>query len=252
MIDYHIHSTYSIDGLSPPHLYVSTAQRCGLGEIGFAEHVDLNPCTKEYRFLDYNRYTASVEQLRMDAPLQIRCGLEVSYELHLEPSIKRFIKDANCDFVIGSIHEVNSITLNDTFLDLYSPSDYFKEVERLITSSTCDIVGHLEYFKRWGGVYSSSAFKKEISAVLNLIVDHDLVLEVNTSGLRHPIRDTYPSLEVIQWYREVGGELISLGSDAHSVKDMAFEFIPIIKKLKAYGFDTVATFSKRSLRLVEL
>jgi histidinol-phosphatase (PHP family) len=252
MIDYHIHSTYSIDGLSPLHLYVSTAQRCGLGEIGFAEHVDLNPCMGEYRFLDYAGYAASVEQLRMDAPLQVRCGLEVSYEPHLEFSIKNFIKDSKCDFVIGSIHEVNSMTMDDTFLKQYNPFDYFKEVERLIISSTCDIVGHLEYFKRWGGMYSSSEFKKEISTVLHLIVDHDVALEVNTSGLRHPARDTYPSLKVIQWYRELGGELISLGSDAHSVRDIAFQFPPVIKKLKSYGFDTVATFDKRSLELVEL
>ncbi|MBU7018283.1 MAG: histidinol-phosphatase HisJ family protein [Theionarchaea archaeon] len=252
MIDYHIHSTYSIDGLSPLHLYVGTAQRFCLGEIGFAEHVDLNPCLGGYKFLDYGSYAASVEKLRIDAPLQIRCGLEVSYESHLESSIKNFIEDAKCDFVIGSIHEINNITMDSTFLKQSNPLDYFREVERLITSSTFDIVGHLEYFKRWGGLYSPSEFRKGISGVLHLIIDHDIALEVNTSGLRHPIQDTYPSFEVIQWYRELGGELISLGSDAHSVKDMAFQFTPVIKKLKSHGFDTVATFNRRSLELVEL
>ena len=252
MIDYHIHSTHSVDGLSPLHAYVDTAQRYGLGEIGFSEHVDLNPSMEGYRYLDYARYCASVEQVREDAPLQIKCGIEVSYEFTLESSIKKYIEDSTCDYIIGSVHEVTSKTMDNTFLEQHNPRHYFKEVERLIMSSTCDIVGHLEYFKRWGGVYSSSEFKKEISAVLHLIIDHDIALDVNTSGLRHPVRDIYPSFKVIQWYRELGGELISMGSDAHSVEDMASQFSPVIKKLKSYGFDTMATFDKRSRELVEL
>lgn len=251
MIDYHIHSTYSIDGKSPPHLYVGAAQKCVLKEIGFAEHVDLDPHVWGYRFLDPGYY-AACRTLGKSVSIPIRCGIEVSYQDHLENSIKEYVSGADCDFVIGSVHEVHTITMDKTFLQQHNPSHYFEAVEKMVKSSTCDIVGHLEYFKRWGGTYTSSAFKNEICAVLQVMIETDCVLEVNTSGLRHPCHDTYPSLDVIHWYRELGGELISLGSDAHDAETIAFRFSPVRKRLTSEGFDTVATFNRRKLELTEL
>lgn len=252
MIDYHVHSTYSIDGISPPYLYVEPAQQYGIKEIGFAEHVDLDPHVWGYRFLQYSEYSTSVEELKKSAPIQIRCGLEISYQAHLEDCIKDFLSIVQCDFVIGSVHEVHRKTMDHTFLEQYTPSDYFEAVKRLAISGTCDIVGHLEYFKRWGGTYSSATFKKEISAVLQSMIDNDLVLEVNTSGLHHSACDTYPSLQVVQWYKELGGELISLGSDAHRAQDIGFQFPSVIRKLTSKGIDRIATFNKRVLQLTEL
>lgn len=252
MIDYHIHSTYSFDGKSPLSAYVGTAQRCGLREIGFAEHVDLDSTLKEYNFLNFPLYKEAVGELEKNAPIPVRCGLEISYQQHLEGQIKEYLMAADCDFVIGSVHEVEGVTMDHRFFEQFNPLQYFRTVEALITSESCDIVGHLEYFKRWGGSYTSSAYKNEISALLQLIIEKDIVLEVNTSGLRHAAQDTYPSLEVVQWYRELGGELISLGSDAHTVKDTAFKFPPVLRKLKSLGFDSITAFEKRVRENVSL
>ncbi|KYK29843.1 MAG: hypothetical protein AYK19_19105 [Theionarchaea archaeon DG-70-1] len=252
MIDYHVHSTYSMDGQSSLHSYVYTAQECNLKEIGFAEHVDLDPYLWGYNFLDFPRYRAALTQLQESTSLPIRCGIEVSYQPHLEGSIKEYISQTECDFVIGSVHEVDRVTMDRTFLQRYNPQEYFKTTENLITSGICDIVGHLEYFKRWGGSYSSLEYKDDICGLLQQMIEHHLVLEINTSGLRHPCQDTYPSLEVITWYKELGGELICLGSDAHHTEDTAFQFSSVIKQLKLKGFKIAANFSKRTLNYVEL
>ncbi len=252
MIDYHVHSTYSFDGKSPPLSYIHSAEECGLTEIGFAEHLDLDPDLPGYNFLDYPRYYKALEELQEHTSILIRCGTEISYQPHLEESIKDCLSKIECDFIIGSIHEVDGMTMDHTFFQQFSPQQYFEAVKPLITSGVCDIVGHLEYFKRWGGSYSSLKFTDEISSLLQLAIDNNVVLEVNTSGLRHPARSTYPSFEVIQLYKNLGGELISLGSDAHQAEHTAFCFPHLLRQLKSAGFSGLVTFNKRSMDFVDI
>lgn len=252
MIDYHVHSTYSADGMSSPREFVHAAQELNLKEIGFAEHVDLDPDLRGFNFLDFPGYCRTLEELREPESVTIRCGLEVGYQPHLEGSIRRYVSEKDCDFIIGSIHELNGISMNQDFLTEFSPRQYFEAVKTMIMSGIFDIVGHLEYFRRWGGLYSSSEFRNEICTILQLVIEKKMVLEVNTSGLRHHCQDTYPSSSIIQWYRELGGELVSLGSDAHIAEDTAFQFSPVTEKLKSTGFDMAAIFDKRRLLSVEL
>ncbi|MGC1122373.1 MAG: histidinol-phosphatase HisJ family protein [Candidatus Methanofastidiosia archaeon] len=246
MIDYHIHSLFSIDGSSHPKDYVCSAVDHGLEEIGFSEHVDLDPTLGGYNYLDYPLYVETLEQLRVEFPVTIKRGIEVSYQKHLEPSIRDYLSSTACDYVIGSVHEVNGVSMDDTFLEHTTPYPYFEAVEAMAASRMIDVVGHLEYFKRWGGDYSSSDYKSAILPVLQTIVEKTLVLEVNTSGLRHPVCDTYPSLSVLEWYRALGGALITLGSDAHEASQVAFQFEPLLLQLKKIGFDRVVTFESRT------
>lgn len=252
MIDYHLHSTFSLDGASPPHSYVKAAEQHDLREIGFAEHLDLDPNLWGFNFLDYPQYFKTLEDLRTTASIPIRCGMEVSYQPRLEGTIRKYLSGTACDFVIGSVHEVNGVTMNHSFFEQFRPQEYFEAVEDLITSGLFDIVGHLEYFRRWGGLYDPSQCSDEISHILQLLIEKNMVLEVNTSGLRHPARSTYPSFEVIRLYRELGGELISLGSDAHHVDCCAFQFSAISNQLKSEGFSVLTTFCRRTIDFAEI
>ncbi|KYK34429.1 MAG: hypothetical protein AYK18_04040 [Theionarchaea archaeon DG-70] len=252
VIDYHIHSAYSLDGKFPPSSYIECAEEKHMREIGFSEHVDLDPTLWGYNFLDYSSYQKTLEALQSRTAVCVRCGIEVSYQQHLERTIRDYLSTIECDFVIGSVHEVNRIPMDHTFFDRFSPVQYFESVEDMVASGMFDIVGHLEYFKRWGSTYSSSQFSEEICLLLQVMIDRNVALEVNTSGLRHPAQDTYPSLKVLHLYKQLGGELITLGSDAHHVHDLAFHFQPVIGQLKSQGFHTIATFRKRTLTLTEL
>ncbi|MBU7014807.1 MAG: histidinol-phosphatase HisJ family protein [Theionarchaea archaeon] len=246
MIDYHIHSTFSIDGRSHARDYLFSAMVLDLEEIGFSEHVDLDPTLGGFNYLDYPGYEEALEHLKVESPVVIRRGIEVSHQKHLEPSIRDYISSTSCDYVIGSVHEVDGVTMDDTFLDHSTPHSYFEAVQSMAASGLVDVVGHLEYFKRWGGNYSSSDCKSVILPVLQTIVEKSLVLEINTSGLRHPVCDTYPSLNVLKWYRDLGGILITLGSDAHEASQVAFQFEPVLLQLKEIGFSHLVTFDHRT------
>lgn len=251
MIDYHLHSTYSIDGRSPLRSYVEKAETLQLEEIGFSEHVDVDTDEESWRDID-PRYFSEVKELRSHTPVLIKCGLEVSYQHYREDEIKDYLSGVECDFVIGSVHDLDGILMDSTFFEKFSPRQYFEEVETMVKSGLFDIVGHLEYFKRWGGVYSSASWEGEISRVLQHMIEKDVVLEVNTSGLRHPACDTYPSPQVIHLYKTLGGELLSLGSDAHDAQNVGFEFPRVRAQLISEGFDSAASFSERSLVLQQL
>ncbi|MGD2247854.1 MAG: histidinol-phosphatase HisJ family protein [Candidatus Methanofastidiosia archaeon] len=245
MMDYHIHSTYSIDGKSPLHAYSAPAQKRTLKEIGFAEHVDVNPDIEGFEYLDFPAYYTAVTSLNKHTVIPVKCGIEISYEPHIENKVRDYVSFLPCDYVIGSVHEVEKKTMDHTFLEQSDPVLYFEAVNSLIHSKTCDIIGHLEYFKRWGGPYTSHNYKDIIVTTLKKIIDSNLVLEVNTSGLRHPAKDTYPSLEVIKWYKALGGILISLGSDAHNAHHIGYKFPEIITALHSIGFTHLATFEAR-------
>lgn len=252
MIDYHLHSTYSIDGRSASSSYVERAEQLSLTGIGFAEHLDLDPHTGVPLHFDYPSYLATIEALRQTTAIPIQCGAEVGYQPHLEDDLHAVLSQFACDFVIGSVHELEGVLMDETFFQTFTPPQYFNAVEKSVESGWVDIVGHLEYFKKWGGPYSSAHYEKEITALLQKMIERHVVLEVNTSGLRHAAGDTYPSLYVLQLYRKLGGALISLGSDAHGTEYCGYEFARIVEKLTEMGFDTLATFNKRVLHLVEL
>lgn len=252
MMDYHIHSTYSFDGKSPLHAYIAAAQKQNLKEIGFSEHVDINPDIKGFKYLDYSTYYKAVTSLKKNAPISVKCGLEISYEPQLEGVLQSYVSDLSCDYIIGSVHEVEGYTMDYTFLEQSDPVLYFKSVKSLIQSETCDIIGHLEYFKRWGGQYTSHDYKKIILTVLQKIIDYDLVLEINTSGLRHPAQETYPSLDVIKWYYHMGGTLISLGSDAHYAPHIGYKFPTVMNALQCIGITQLTAFEARHRTSIDI
>jgi histidinol-phosphatase (PHP family) len=249
MMDYHVHSLFSIDGRSPLDAYCSGAADHGLREIGFAEHVDLDPDIPGYDALDFMAYHRTLTEVREHCPLPVRCGIEVSYQHRLEASIKEYISKKPCDYVIGSVHEVKGRTMDHSFFTISSPGEYFSEIRQLVSSGLCDIVGHLEYFKQWGP-YNRALYTEELTEILQEIIENELVLEVNTAGLRHASLEPYPSYEILGLYRNLGGTLISLGSDAHTTSHLAFQFPAAITRLKKMGFEGIVRIEKRKSSLV--
>ncbi|MBU7031287.1 MAG: hypothetical protein HXS53_02035 [Theionarchaea archaeon] len=135
------------------------------------------------------------------------------------------------------------------FFKISSPGEYFSEIHYLASSGFCDIVGHLEYFKQWGH-YERTRYTRELTDLLQGIIDNGLILEVNTAGLRHAASEPYPSYEILALYQSLGGTLISLGSDAHTVDQLAFAFPVVISQLKALGFEGVVQMDKRKSSLI--
>jgi histidinol-phosphatase (PHP family) len=138
--------------------------------------------------------------------------------------------------------------------EAYQP--YFAEARRAVESGLFDLIGHLDLAKRYGvryyGPFDLSLFAAEIREILKLAVERGVGLEINTSGLRQAPHETYPGLEVLRWYRELGGQVLTIGSDAHSVKDLGKGIAEAFGLAREAGFEAVTLFEKREPRRLRI
>lgn len=262
MLDYHVHARYCRHAKGEIEDYVKDALQKGLKEIGFSDHYPMFYLPK----LGYDNYSMKLEEFpsyrkdlektrkRFASKIKVKIGLEVDYyrkkEVLLSVLSKSFTSQG-FDFIIGVVHVLDDWVIDDPrLLDKYSElnldefySRYFKEVEALIKSGLFDIVGHIDVIKRFN-ILPKGGFEKYLEPCLDLIAKKDLCLEINTSGLARPIKDTYPGLNLLKSLNEKGIQ-VTVGSDAHDPKEVGRYFKKVLKALKKAGYSKVVSFKKR-------
>lgn len=257
LVDYHVHSTCSADAQSPMDEVCRAAIARGLTEIAFAEHLDMQPDDPGYGFHDYQRYRRALDECRarFGDRLTIRCAIEVSWQVEFRDEIERYLAPLSFDFVIGSVHSAQKEFM--WFEDFYRrhPPDecyrlYFEELVRAARSGWFDVLGHLDVPKRYHrNVYPSpfryADHRDAVDAVLQAAVESGTGIEINTSGLRQGLGETLPALEVVRRYRELGGEIVTVGSDAHAASHVGSHIEDAYELARAAGFKAVATFPRR-------
>jgi histidinol-phosphatase (PHP family) len=225
VIDYHIHSTFSADARSDMNDVCQSAIRFGLKEIGFAEHVDFDPTDPAFGFFDYEAYSSAIEDARQlfHGRLTIRKGAEIDYQSRFEETIRSWLRGRQFDFTIGSVHYVNGrpidlgTVIHEELGRLYPA--YCHEVASSITSGLFHVVGHVDLISSFYQI-PSNIKKASINNVLDTLVSNKVSLEVNARGFREGKNDTVPNREILELFFRKGGMRISLGSDAHSAKDI--------------------------------
>jgi histidinol-phosphatase (PHP family) len=269
-VDLHVHSTCSADGRSSIAEYVQRAAVLGLGEVGFCEHVDFDPRDWDYGYLDLNRYEQELGDARLlDPGVQMRHGVEIAYQNSREEEIGDWLAAHTWDYVVASIHLLDyadgwAMVSEQRTTDAYFASHgqreayvpYFEELLQAARSGLADVLGHLDLVKRYGtahyGPFDPAAFEDEIRAVLQAAIDVGVGLEVNTSGLRQGAGEPYPGLTVLRWYREIGGEIVTVGSDAHHADNLGAGIAETLDLVREAGFQAVASFEARRLRWIDL
>lgn len=207
------------------------AVELGIGEIGFAEHVDFDPKDRGFGFFNYDGYSSDIESARESfrKRLVIWKGIEIDYQRSFEDEIEDWLLGKRFDFVIGSVHY-----LDHKFIDrqLVASSDlrtlydaYFAEAARSVESCLFDVVGHLDIISKIidkGLGHGDFAYEEGLRMVLGEIMEKKMYLEINSklSVLKEPCSDTIPSKEIVEEYIRNGGRLISIGSDAHSTEEL--------------------------------
>jgi histidinol-phosphatase (PHP family) len=252
LVDYHIHALGHQGGAYNRELleqYCATACSQGLSEIGFADHDDYFDGIDEG---EIRRVSKSFLRLR------VKLGLEVSYWPGREKEIIKFAAAKNFDYLIGSIHHIGSWMFDHPdyiseyqeweLPDLYQT--YFLLVAKLAQSRLFDIVGHLDLIKVFGYRVSGDVLSLAEPA-LRAIKDNDLVFEVNTSGLRKPCQEMYPSKELVERCFELGIP-VTLGSDAHQCSDVGRDLAHARELLYQVGYRKIAVFTRRQWDLVAL
>ncbi len=252
MYDYHIHSYLSGDSKDSMEELCEAAIKHGIKEIAFTEHLDINKPTISESIIKITQLNK-----QYDKSLKILSGLEVNSDLNNNNVISKIISNDFIDIVIFGIHDVNGIDLHEgnyffgkTKFNSYY--DYYKEVFKSISCfKNFDILAHFDLIRR----YDKSCYKFKqyidhkdmIEEILKLLIYMGKGIEINTSGFRYGLNSTLPNIDIIRSYKELGGEIITIGSDAHSSKYVGSNFKEAYEILQRIGVKYIAKFKRRKI-----
>ncbi len=268
--DLHVHSRCSADAESSIANYAREAARLGLGELGFCEHADFDPRDRSCGTLDLEHYDREMAAARAAEPgVHLRQGVEITFQAGLSAQIGAWLAARPWDYVVASVHLVDyrdgwAIISERPAVEAYFRGHdvrqaylpYFEELLRAVHSGLGDVLGHLDLVKRHGtevyGAFEPAVFEEEIRAVLQALIERGMALEVNSSGIRQAPSEPYPALPILRWYREMGGERITTGSDAHHVRHLASGLAEVEAMAREVGFRALVTFDRRRPSFVDL
>lgn len=225
LVDFHIHTTLSCDGHCTIDEVCRKAIEIGLEAICFTEHFDLDPNDPGYGFLNYEEYSSRLEEARQRyaSYLMILKGIEADYQSRFEGQLRDWLSDKEFDLVLGSVHYVDGVTLSEELVrsrdldELYGA--YLEKVHLSAESGLFDVIGHLDYVKKYTGnasyLESSDRLQPALESTLQSIINNGVALEISTKGFVAKSRDYRPSLNIVRLYRSLGGRRITIGSDSH-------------------------------------
>jgi histidinol-phosphatase (PHP family) len=258
--DYHLHSTFSEDGACSPEEMCLRAIQLGIPEIGFSEHWDVGPYEKNPRFFQPRPWYAELERLRglFADKLIIRAGIEIA-EPHLYPQeTADVLTHTSFDYVLGSVHFVGPhFIFDETYFRTHTADEvylaYFAEVETMLESADIDILAHLDVPVRTAKPilgYYPTRYKDQIQRILNLVIERNLALDVNTAGLRKISQNLMPDLLILKWYAGLGGKRVTLGSDAHTTNQVGLHLDTALEAIRAAGIFNLTHYERRMAHLV--
>jgi len=261
--DYHIHTRFSCDCDSDLPAICEAAIARGLREIALTDHVDFGPDDPPGYFRP-TEFLAEVAacQTRYAGRLIIRAGAEIGEPHLFALEAKAVLAAGEFDFVLGSAHYAEG--MHHTYRPHYFEQPlsqayeaYFRQVARLAAEGDFDVLGHMDLVKRdardFGRSYDGpQPYGDIIRMALRSVIERGKGIEINTSPLRRGQPDACPSLEILRWYRELGGEILTLGSDAHAPAEVAACLDTGVALARAAGFTRLATFERRQIHWVEI
>lgn len=256
--DSHLHSSFSSDSDTPMEEMIQTAISKGLSSMCFTEHQDLDFPPGEFDFLvDMDAYQQTLSTLakKYQEQIHIHFGIELGLQPQLGNQLSDFVNSYPFDFVIGSVHVVDRLDpYESVFYENRSEKEaylrYFTCLLENVKKYSCfDVCGHIDYVVRYGPnknlYYSYQNYQEIIDEILRVLVNKNIGLECNTGGFKYGLGHPNPTEEILKRYRELGGEIITLGSDAHVPQYIAYEFERAVDILKQYGFSYYTVFEKR-------
>lgn len=244
---------------------IRAAVRKGLQEIACTDHVDYDfPCQDVEFMVDYDQYLVTFNHLKTlyRRNINLVLGVEIGCQPHTATQANQLVKSQPFDFVICSTHAVDrqNCSSGEYFSGKDQQSAYQGYLEGVLANVSCfqnyDVCGHLDFIVRYGDYkHKSLVFAKHqdvIEAILQKIITTGHGIEINTAGYRYGLNQTHPSLEIIKRYRELGGEIITMGSDAHQAHHVGANLETAREILLAAGFKHYTVFRARKPYFVEI
>ena len=255
-IDLHNHTTRCNHAKGSMESYIKRAIELGIDIYGFSEHAPMD-FDSHYRlkFEEMNAYTSDVYKLKEKYKnnIQILLGYEVDY---LKGYMDERVLKSDVDYLIGSVHFLGEWGFdNPEFNKEYKNKDieqiwqeYFDNIESMAKTGIFDIVGHLDLIKIFNFMPTKD-IRIIASNALKAIKQSNMVIELNSAGLRKPTKEIYPSPLLLEMAYELDIP-ITFSSDAHALGQVGFKYNEVIKLAKKIGYSKAVTFEQREQQLI--
>lgn len=249
--DYHLHTSFSNDSNYPMEDLVQHALRLNLEELCFTEHIDYDVpgC-----LLDYTAYIIEYNRLKMKytGQISLKLGAEFGVQKHTLQTYTIDFNKYNFDFIILSNHQVDNLQFwNGEFQkgktqEAYNNAYYAAIYDVITQFKDYSVLGHLDMIKRYDnyGIYPDEKLKDVLTKILTQVIADNKGIEVNTSYFAYGLPDLTPSTYILELYRDLGGTIITIGSDTHQAEQLGKKIPEVQTRLKQLGYKTFCTFEK--------
>lgn len=268
--DTHVHSSNSFDGESTVREICEAAVEKGISSVTITDHME----APEIRLGDKSVYgnaiksiarsVADVEALRdeYEGRVKLLKGMELGEPMHDPKLTQKAYEIADFDFILASVH--NLFEEEDFYYLEYNERNvkplltrYFDELLDTAKNADFDSLAHLTYpfryiVERTDIRPDTAEYADVIDEIFLTLARRNKSLEINTSGLFKPINSTLPDLDLIRRFRELGGSMVTVGSDAHNCKDLGAGLEEGIKLARMCGFKSFTVYENRQPKQVAI
>lgn len=251
-VDYHMHSHLSNDSEYPLEDLIKKAISLGIEEICLTEHSDYG--TMGDYVVDYKEYIKEYKRLKekYKDEIVIKFGCEFGIQLHTIRDFQKDFEKYDFDFIILSNHQIDDQEFwTQEYQKIRTQQEYNEGYYQAILDvikkyNDYSVLGHLDMIKRYDeqGIYPDEKVHDSIEKILKHIIKHGKGIEVNTSSFRYNLPDLTPSGYILKMYKELGGRILTIGSDTHEEEHVGYKIIEVKEELKKLGFTQFCTFDK--------
>lgn len=274
LVDYHVHCEYSDDSTYSMEQVVRDAIRLGLDEICFTDHVDYGiksdwddprgiltraggpgePEQIPLTNVNYPAYAAQIALLqeKYAGQIDIKLGLEFGMQVHTIPQYEALFARYPFDFILLSVHEVEDKEFwNQEFQRGRTQQEYneryYEEMLALVQQyHNYSVLAHMDLITRYdkAGLYPFKKLRPVLTEILKTVIADGKGIELNTSSRRYGLHDLTPARDILRLYRELGGRIITIGSDSHKPEHLGTDALLAQRQLRELGFEQFCTFER--------
>lgn len=267
MLDYHVHTSLSDDSDAPYTEMLDTAVNLGLKEIAITDHHDPDYPDPDFPFdLDFDKYHLMLGAAEIDyrKKIKVKKGLELGIQDSCLDKCREAANNFPYDFIIGSFHMAQGMTVD--IPEYYQgrkaveiQEGFYTYVLKCIKEfKDYSVLGHINIVDRYqhlflpGEPLNPPEIMEIVREILKTAIYDGKGIEFNTSSFRYKTPITVPSPEILKAYKELGGEIITLGSDAHTPEYLAYNFKYAVEMLEATGFRYVSAFKEKAPEFIKI
>ncbi|MCI8465218.1 MAG: histidinol-phosphatase HisJ family protein [Lachnospiraceae bacterium] len=264
-IDTHLHTSFSADSDTAPRLQIERAIALKMPVLTITDHQDFDgpPDVMDFTF-DTASYFETLLQWKQhfQGRIELRIGVELGLQTEIPTDLSAYASAWPFDFIIGSTHFCDGMDPYDRkFFEGRTEEEAYRsyleqELKNLTAYDCFDVAGHLDYVVRYGPhkntFYRYQEYQDLFDSILKSLIERGKGIECNTAGFKAGLGHPHPREEILKRYRELGGEILTLGSDAHTPEYLAYQFDQTGDLLKACGFRYYTVFQNRKPEFLPL